>query len=147
VVRPRIQAYQPIDVHFKNFKKQTEGGTVAHSYRRRQRICQTWYSLTLLPCAPWVVCGEAEDGAECLRKASDLRPDLILLDLVMPGLSGLSVATVLRRNLPRTKVLLVSAQDSEILLPTAILAGANGCIDKGRMGTELIAAITRISDA
>jgi DNA-binding NarL/FixJ family response regulator len=101
----------------------------------------------LLSREPWVVCGEAEDGAECIRKASDLRPDLILLDVMMPGLSGLLVATVLRRDLPRTKVLLMSAQDSEILLPSALRAGADGCIDKGRMGTDLIAAITRIWDA
>jgi DNA-binding NarL/FixJ family response regulator len=101
----------------------------------------------LLSREPWVVCGEAEDGAECIRKASDLRPDLILLDVMMPGLSGLLVATVLRRDLPRTKVLLMSAQDSEILLPSALRAGADGCIDKGRIGTDLIAAITRIWDA
>ena len=94
-----------------------------------------------------MVCGEAEDGAECIRKASDLRPDLILLDVMMPGLSGLLVATVLRRDLPRTKVLLMSAQDSEILLPSALRAGADGCIDKGRIGSDLIAAITRIWDA
>jgi DNA-binding NarL/FixJ family response regulator len=101
----------------------------------------------LLSREPWAVCGEAEDGAECISKAIDLRPDLILLDVMMPGLSGLLVATVLRRDLPRTKILLMSAQDSEILLPNALRAGADGCIDKGRMGTDLIAAITRIWDA
>ena len=98
----------------------------------------------LLDCAAWVVCGEAPNGVEAIRKASELRPDMILLDVIMPGISGFDVAAVLRRELPRTKILLMSAEDSETLLPSAIRAGADGCVDKGRLGTDLLPAIRRI---
>jgi DNA-binding NarL/FixJ family response regulator len=99
----------------------------------------------LLECPELVVCGEALKGVEAIRKAGELRPDLILLDVVMPGMNGLDVATVLRQELPRTKILLMSAEDSEVLLPSAIRAGADGCVDKGRLSTDLLPAIRRIT--
>jgi DNA-binding NarL/FixJ family response regulator len=99
----------------------------------------------LSDCAEWVVYGEALNAVEAIRKASELRPDVILLDVIMPGMSGLDVATILRRELPRTKILLMSAEDSEVLLASAIRAGADGCVDKGRLGTELLPAIRRIT--
>jgi DNA-binding NarL/FixJ family response regulator len=99
----------------------------------------------LLDCPEWVVCGEAPNSVEAIRKAGELRPDLILLDVIMPGMNGLGVATVLRRELPRTKILLMSADDSEVLLPSAVRAGADGCVDKARLGTDLLPAIRRIT--
>lgn len=98
----------------------------------------------LLDCPEWVVCGEALNGVEAIRKASELRPDVILLDVIMPGISGFDVATVLRRELPGTKILLMSAEDWEVLRASAIRAGADGCVDKGRLGTELLPAIRRV---
>lgn len=50
--------------------------------------------------ANWEVCGEARDGSEALRKARELLPDLILLDISMPGTNGLEVARVLREEVP-----------------------------------------------
>lgn len=93
----------------------------------------------------WNVCGEARDGMEAIRKARDLLPDLILLDVSMPGLNGLEAARLLRKEIANTKILLMSQYDPVPLLPGAIQAGANGCVDKNRLGTDLLSCIERIS--
>ena len=93
----------------------------------------------------WTVCGEARDGMEAIRKARELLPDLILLDISMPGLNGLEAARLLRQEIAHTKILLMSQYDPLPLLPGAIQAGANGCVDKSRLGTDLLSSIERIS--
>jgi DNA-binding NarL/FixJ family response regulator len=93
----------------------------------------------------WNVCGEARDGMEAIRKARELLPDLILLDISMPGLNGLEAARLLRREIAHTKILLMSQYDPIPLLPGAMQAGANGCVDKSRLGTDLLSSIERIS--
>lgn len=84
---------------------------------------------------------------EAISRARELRPDVILLDVSMPGMSGLDVAPALRRELPRTKLLLMSAEYLKVLLSSAIRAGADGCVDKGRLGTDLLPSIRRICEA
>jgi two-component system, NarL family, response regulator NreC len=93
----------------------------------------------------WNVCGEARDGMEAIRKARELLPDLILLDISMPGLNGLEAARLLRQEIANTRILLMSQYDPIPLLPGAIQAGANGCVDKSRLGTDLLSSIERIS--
>jgi DNA-binding NarL/FixJ family response regulator len=100
----------------------------------------------LAPVAHCAVCGEARDGAEAIQKAADIRPDLILLDVSMPGLNGLDVARVLRDKVPAAKILMMSQHDPVILLPRAIDAGAQGCVDKSRLSTELLPAIASIME-
>jgi DNA-binding NarL/FixJ family response regulator len=95
----------------------------------------------------WDVCGEAKDGAEALLKAKQLTPDLILLDISMPGINGLEVARRLRRDSYPAKILILSQNDAGPLMPSAIAAGADGCVDKSRMGTDLLAAIKNIESA
>jgi two-component system response regulator NreC len=95
----------------------------------------------------FAVCGEAGDGAEGLLKAAELRPDVILLDLSLPDKSGLEIVPDLRRELPETKILLMSADDRAVVLPRARQAGADGCVDKACLGTDLLPAITRFSAA
>jgi len=52
------------------------------------------------------ICGEAENGPEGIEKAKDLQPDLILLDLTLPGMSGTEAAPILKRMLPQVKIIL-----------------------------------------
>jgi len=95
----------------------------------------------------WEVCGEAGDGREGIKKATELQPDLVLLDLSMPDMNGLEVARCLRHDLRNTKILIMSQNDPMELLSPAIAAGADGCVDKGRIGTDLVAAIKNIEVA
>jgi DNA-binding NarL/FixJ family response regulator len=92
----------------------------------------------------WKVCGEARDGSEALQKARELRPDLILLDISMPGMNGLEVARHLRQALPEAKILVVSQHDPIHMLPSVVEAGGDGCVDKSRLGTDLVASIKNI---
>ena len=91
--------------------------------------------------ANWEVCGEARDGSEALRKARELLPDLILLDISMPGTNGLEVARVLRQEVPETKILVISQHDPIQLLPRVIEAGAHACVDKSRLDPDLVATM------
>jgi two-component system, NarL family, response regulator NreC len=92
----------------------------------------------------WVVCGEAKDGSEALQKARELLPDLVLLDISMPGLSGLDVARRLRQELPKAKLLVISQHDSSLMLPQVIEAGGDACLDKGHLATDLVATIKKL---
>lgn len=92
----------------------------------------------------WVVCAEAQDGAEAIEKASKLSPDVILLDVSMPGLSGLEVAGILREKSSGSKILVMSMHDPALLLPRALHAGAHACIDKSHMATDLVPAIEKL---
>jgi DNA-binding NarL/FixJ family response regulator len=89
----------------------------------------------------WQVCGEASDGAEALEKARALKPDLVLLDISMPGVNGFETSRQMRQEIPETRILLISHHDAAQMLSSALDAGADGCLDKGRLATELVGAI------
>lgn len=93
----------------------------------------------------WSICGEARDGTEALQKARELQPDLILLDVSMPGVNGLEVARRLRLEVPNAKILVMSQHDPVQLLPRVIEAGGDACLDKGCLGTDLVASIRKMS--
>ena len=92
----------------------------------------------------WIVCGEAKDGSEAIQKARELQPDVILLDISMPGMSGLDAARRLRRDLPKVKLLVISQHDSSLMLPQVIEAGCNACLEKTRLATDLVATIKNL---
>jgi two-component system, NarL family, response regulator NreC len=84
------------------------------------------------------VCGEAVDGAEAIQKTVELRPDLVVLDISMPVFDGLAVARTLRTDAPHTRILIMSQHDPSMLLPRALQAGAHACVDKSRLGVDLL---------
>jgi len=87
------------------------------------------------------VAGEAADGEEAVREAERLRPDVVLMDLVMPRLDGVGAMRALRERLPRARVIvLTSFADDERLLP-AIQAGAAGYLLKNVQPAELARAV------
>ena len=92
------------------------------------------------------VCGEAGNSQDAIEKARELRPDLILLDINMPGISGLEVPSQLRREKIEAKILIMSQNDPRLFLQRAIAAGAQGCIDKNRLGSDLLLAIQGIEE-
>ncbi|MGO9882716.1 MAG: response regulator [Solirubrobacteraceae bacterium] len=87
------------------------------------------------------VAGEAADGSEALELAAKLQPDVILMDLVMPRLDGVSAMRAVRERAPRSRVIvLTSFLDDERLLP-AVEAGADGYLLKDVEPAELARAI------
>jgi DNA-binding NarL/FixJ family response regulator len=87
------------------------------------------------------VIGEAGDGEEAIREAERLRPDVVLIDLVMPKLDGIQAMRALREKLPRTRaIVLTSFLDDERLLP-AMRAGAAGYLLKNVQPQELARAV------
>ncbi len=93
------------------------------------------------------VCGEAVDATDALQKASDLRPDVVLLDVSMPGTNGLDTARLLRQESPKMKILIISQHDPQQLLPRSLEAGANGCVDKARIAADLLPTIRNMFKA
>jgi two-component system response regulator NreC len=91
------------------------------------------------------VVGEAIHGAEALEIAGRLNPNVILLDLSMPGPSGIEVTRELRQRLPDVRVLILTVHEDETLLQEAIRAGASGYILKRAVESELIDAIRAVS--
>lgn len=91
------------------------------------------------------VVGEAADGDTTLRLASRLGPDLVLLDLSMPGPGGIEVTRRLKEMLPGVRVLVLTVHEEEAILREALKAGASGYIIKRAVESELINAISAVS--
>ncbi len=87
------------------------------------------------------IVGEAESGRQALQQARDLRPDVILMDLAMPSLNGLEATRQIIRDLPNTKVLILSSYTDEDYVRQVIEAGATGYLIKQTAARELINAI------
>jgi len=90
------------------------------------------------------VVGEASDDSETLRVAEELRPDIVLLDISMPGAGGIEVTRRLRELLPLTHVLILTVHEDGTLLREAIRAGAAGYLLKRAVEAEIIAAIQAV---
>ena len=91
----------------------------------------------------WQVVGEAADGREAIERAKELRPDIILMDVSMPHLSGLEASKVIRRELPETKIIMVSQNDPSIVRNQAADVGAFGYVAKTDLARDLVPAIDR----
>jgi len=90
------------------------------------------------------VVGEAGDGQEALEKARTLKPDLILLDLNMPGLDGLAALPQIREQSPDSRVLILTMHDDVSYLQQALNAGASGYVLKRAVDSELLLAIETV---
>jgi DNA-binding NarL/FixJ family response regulator len=93
------------------------------------------------------VCGEASNGLEAFQKSREMRPDLVLLDIRMPGINGLETARLLRIEIPEIKILIMSHHNPAQLLPSILEAGAHSCLDKSRIATDLPETIKSFLDA
>mgnify|MGYP001763999587 CR=1 FL=1 len=87
------------------------------------------------------VVGEASEGAEAIRLCQALRPDVVVMDIGMPGVSGIDATARIKRDLPGTKVLILSMHDDRGYLRQVLRAGASGYVLKKAADTELLAAI------
>ena len=90
------------------------------------------------------ITGEASDGLETIRKAKQLSPDIILMDIDMPQMNGLAVTEVLRKELPQVKVLILSMHSNSEYVLRIIQSGARGYVLKEASPEELVKAIETV---
>ncbi len=88
--------------------------------------------------------GEASEGKDALEKAQELAPDVVLMDLMMPGMDGLEATRRLKKKAPKVKVLILSQHDNREYILSAIKAGATGYVVKKALGLELVSAIRAV---
>jgi len=91
------------------------------------------------------VVGEAADGEETLRKTRELCPDIVVMDLTMPGISGLKATEQIREESPEVKVLVLTVHDDESYLHRVLRCGAAAYVPKKAADTELLSAIRATS--
>ncbi len=85
--------------------------------------------------------GEASEGGEAIRLSTALRPDIVVMDIGMPGISGIDATVRIKRDLPTVKVLILSMHDDRGYLRQVLRAGASGYVLKKAADTDLLAAI------
>jgi DNA-binding NarL/FixJ family response regulator len=90
------------------------------------------------------VVGEASEGAEAIRLAEQLRPQVIVMDCALPGMSGLDAARRILQKFPDTAILMLSMHSEDTWVNQAMDAGARGYILKSAVDMELVTAIRRV---
>jgi DNA-binding NarL/FixJ family response regulator len=92
----------------------------------------------------WSVVGEAVNGDEAVEMVLSLKPDVALLDIAMPKISGLEAARQILLQVPRTKILLLSAHDSTQVIADVLDSGAKGYVLKSDAARDLVAAVQAV---
>jgi DNA-binding NarL/FixJ family response regulator len=90
------------------------------------------------------VIGEAEDGREAVVQVEQQRPDIVLMDITMPGLNGLEATRQIKKRFPEVKVLILTVHSDEEYIRQILRAGASGYLVKQAAPHELISAIEAI---
>jgi CheY-like chemotaxis protein len=91
------------------------------------------------------VVGQAENGLQALEFARRLHPDVMLLDISMPGFGGLEVAQVLRERFPRMRIIFVTERSEQAYIDHAFALGAQGYVVKSKAASELLVAVREVA--
>jgi len=91
------------------------------------------------------VVGEASDGSEAVKLAEDLKPQVIVMDMAMPGLNGMQASIEILKVLPKTAILILSMYSEENYVRNALEAGAKGYILKNAMDIDLASAVKKVA--
>jgi signal transduction histidine kinase/DNA-binding response OmpR family regulator len=92
----------------------------------------------------WEICGEAADGLDAVRMAKSVKPDVIILDISMPQMSGLEAAPLIMKELPNAEIVILSQHDPAHARSLALGAGAHGFVSKPDMARDLLPAIDAV---
>jgi DNA-binding NarL/FixJ family response regulator len=95
-------------------------------------------------CDNWMVCAEAVTGREAVMKASELRPDVVILDISMPEMNGLEAARQIRRAVPTAKILVLTVHEIDQLAQDFMDAGVRGYLLKADTGRMLVDAVKTV---
>lgn len=91
------------------------------------------------------VVGEAGDGKSALRLVEELTPDIVCLDIGMPGINGIEIARQLSRDFPKLKIIALSTHADRVYVMDMLKAGASGYVTKAEGGKELLRAIEAVT--
>jgi two-component system NarL family sensor kinase len=92
----------------------------------------------------WAICGEAVEGNQAVRMTKELKPELVILDVNMPGLGGLAAASLIRQENEGTRILFFTVHDSEDVMREIVESGAHGYVAKSRAGQDLVEAVGEV---
>ena len=92
----------------------------------------------------WEICGEARSGREAIEAAATLKPDLVILDITMPGMSGLEAASHIRGLDTAIRILIFTMHESPRIATDVHEAGADGFVQKSQASRDLILAVERL---
>ncbi len=95
--------------------------------------------------AGWIICGEAADGNDAVKKAIELKPDVILIDLSMPDLNGFEAAKCIHDQIPDSQILVVTEHERRFLAQIPPQPGVRGYVVKSRLHLDLISAVEAAS--
>ena len=93
----------------------------------------------------FTVAGEAESGTEAIQVCTEIHPDVVLMDIGLPGLNGVDATTELLRNCPNAKVIILSMYDDEDSVVSSIRAGARGYVVKRASSADLLEALRAVA--
>jgi DNA-binding NarL/FixJ family response regulator len=94
----------------------------------------------------WQLCGEADNGNDAVRMATELKPEAIVMDVSMPGMNGVAATREIRKTNPGVKILLLTLHESAELMRSAFQAGVNGYLLKTDAEQELLRALAVIME-
>jgi DNA-binding NarL/FixJ family response regulator len=96
------------------------------------------------PLEDFEVCGEAEDGLQAVQMADTMAPDIIILDVSMPGMNGMEAAASIHERTPATQILFFSLHSSEELAHKAFRIGARAYVLKSDAERDLVTALRKL---
>ncbi len=109
------------------------------------RVVREGFRALLLTEPDFRIVGETGDGLQAMRLVDQLKPQVLITDLMMPGLSGIDVARQLRQREVRTRVLLLSMHANEAYVAEALRHGAAGYVLKDSSGADLVRAVREVA--
>jgi DNA-binding NarL/FixJ family response regulator len=90
------------------------------------------------------IVAEATNGEEAVKKTEEFHPDLVIMDISMPGMNGLNAARIIRNDSPHTKLLILSEHGGQFVTEAVKLLGLDGYVTKHKAGQKLVPALQAI---